>query len=176
MKRIFLCTALPLLLAACASSGGKTGALNEQGVTDAALTPLGDLNLIQAKIPAVLQAAALAPYAVPEDKSCLALAAAVEALDTVLGPDMDATEVERNLYERSSEAAGNAAVGALRGAAEGVVPFRGWVRKLTGAERNSNLVAKSISAGTTRRAYLKGLGQAAGCMPPAAPKPVTPAK
>ena len=65
---------------------------------------------------------------------------------------------------------GGAAVGALRGAAEGVVPFRGWVRKLSGAERYSKDVAAAIAAGTIRRAFLKGLGQAAGCTAPAAPR------
>jgi hypothetical protein len=49
------------------------------------------------------------------------------------------------------------------------VPFRGWVRKLSGAERYSKEVAAAIAAGTVRRAYLKGLGEAKGCAAPAAP-------
>jgi hypothetical protein len=44
------------------------------------------------------------------------------------------------------------------------------VRKLTGAERYSREVAAAISAGTIRRAYLKGLGASAGCDAPAAPR------
>lgn len=50
-----------------------------------------------------------------------------------------------------------------------MIPFRGWVRKLTGAERYSRKVSAAIAAGAIRRAYLKGLGQAAGCEAPAAP-------
>jgi hypothetical protein len=42
--------------------------------------------------------------------------------------------------------------GAVQKAAEGVVPFRGWVRKLAGAERYSRQVAAAIAAGTVRRA------------------------
>ena len=134
----------------------------------AATTPLGDLNLVRADIPMVLAAAQKAPYAVPADRSCSALVKDVQALDAVLGVDLDTPPTPTNpgLVERG----GSAATGALRGAAEGVVPFRGWVRKLSGAERYAKEVAAAIAAGTIRRAYLKGLGQAAGCMAPAAPR------
>jgi hypothetical protein len=44
------------------------------------------------------------------------------------------------------------------------------VRKLSGAERYERKVAAAIAAGSVRRAYLKGLGQAAGCAAPAAPR------
>jgi hypothetical protein len=43
------------------------------------------------------------------------------------------------------------------------VPFRGWVRKLSGAERYSRQVAAAIAAGAARRAFLKGLAQGKGC-------------
>jgi hypothetical protein len=43
------------------------------------------------------------------------------------------------------------------------------VRKLTGAERHDHLVQDAITAGAVRRAYLKGLGEAKGCNPPATP-------
>jgi hypothetical protein len=147
-----------LALAACASEGDKT-------VRDAAATPLSDLNVVRAEIPPVLAAAQKAPYAPPADRSCSAIAADVQALDAALGADLDTPERGNNpsLIERG---AGDA----LRGAAEGVIPFRGWVRKLTGAERYSREVAAAIAAGTVRRSYLKGLGSAAGCSAPAAPR------
>jgi hypothetical protein len=50
-----------------------------------------------------------------------------------------------------------------------VIPFRGWVRKLDGAERHSKEVAAAIAAGSVRRAFLKGVGQTLGCAAPAAP-------
>jgi hypothetical protein len=43
------------------------------------------------------------------------------------------------------------------------------VRKLDGAERHSKEVAAAIAAGSVRRAFLKGVGQALGCQAPAAP-------
>ena len=82
-----------------------------------------------------------------------------------LGADLDtpATGSNPSLIERGAS-------DALRNAAEGVIPFRGWVRKLSGAERYSREVAAAIAAGTIRRAYLKGIGAAAGCAAPAAPR------
>ncbi len=172
---------LPLLLvAACAapdpSRQADAPASSPNGtsaqVTQAVTTPLSDLNLVRADIPTVLVAAQKAPYTPPVDRSCVALTNDVRALDAVLGPDLDtpATPSNPGLVERGAGAVGGAAVGALRGAAEGVVPFRGWVRKLSGAERYSKDVAAAIAAGTIRRAFLKGLGQAAGCTAPAAPR------
>ncbi len=152
---------MPLLvlagLAACASADKTVG--------QAAATPLNDLNLVQAPIPPALQRAQQAPYLVPADQRCVALTSEVRGLDEVLGADLDAPAAasDAGLIERGGNAVGDAAAGALRSAAEGVVPFRGWVRKLTGAERYSKEVAAAIAAGTVRRAYLKGLAHARGC-------------
>jgi len=148
--------------------GSTTG--NE--VTDAMTTPLSDLNLVRGDIPAVLVSAQKAPYLLPGDASCGALAGEVRALAGVLGADLDtpATASNPGMIERGSNAAGDAAVGSLRGAAEGVMPFRGWVRKLSGAERYSRDVQAAIAAGTVRRSFLKGVGLAKGCEAPAAPR------
>jgi len=156
---------LCLALGACASSGGG------KGVTDAATTPLSDLNLVKAEIPPVLAEALKAPYKAPAGAGCEAIAAEVTQLEAVLGADLDVppSASRPSLLERGGTAAGDAAVGALRGAAEGVIPFRGWVRKLSGAERYSREVAAAIAAGSVRRSYLKGVGQARGCAAPAAP-------
>lgn len=160
-------------LAGCASSPEP----RDQQVSRAVTTPLSDLNLVRAEIPPVLQTALKAPYALPADASCPALATEIQALDAVLGADLDTPPSPRNpsLLERGTGAAGDAAVGAVQSAAEGVIPFRGWIRKLTGAERYSREVAAAIAAGSVRRSYLKGVGQARGCEAPAAPAaaPVT---
>jgi hypothetical protein len=153
------------------TSSDKPGAA-ENAVGQAVTTPLSDLNLVQAPIPAALKEAHKAPYAQPLDTSCEQLALQVQALDEVLGTDLDVPPTPSNpgLVERGSREVGNAAAGALKSAAEGIVPFRGWVRKLSGAERYSKEVAAAIAAGTVRRAYLKGLGEARGCAAPAAPQ------
>ncbi|MBX3607745.1 MAG: hypothetical protein KF788_20900 [Piscinibacter sp.] len=163
------------LVAGCAStdpaaSGNPSAAGADTKLAQAAVTPLNDINLVRARIPPVLAAAQKGPYAAPADASCTGLLADVRALDEVLGADLDTPPTASNpgLIERGSSAAGDAVVGAVRNTTEGVIPFRGWVRKLTGAERYAREVAAAIAAGTVRRAYLKGLGQAAGCPAPAA--------
>ena len=142
-------------LAACSTTQPASTAVGQ-----AATTPLSDLNLVQAEIPPVLKEAQKAPYAMPADRSCPALAAQVRELDEALGPDLDAPPgTAPGLLERGAGAAGDA----LRHAAEGVVPFRGWVRKLSGAERYAREVAAAIAAGGVRRAFLKGLARAGSC-------------
>jgi hypothetical protein len=176
-------SALALILSACAggptqsppapitSSSDKPSAA-EMAVGQAVTSPLSDLNLVQAAIPVVLREAHKSPYGSPADTSCEQLAQQVKALDEVLGTDLDEPPTPSNpgLVERGSKEVGHAAAGALKSAAEGIVPFRGWVRKLSGAERYSKEVAAAIAAGTVRRAYLKGLGEARGCAAPAAPQ------
>ncbi len=152
MRHFLLLAAV--LLTSCASS-------DQAKVAEAVATPLNDLNLVHAPIPETLAQAQEAPYGMPADSSCTGLAAEVSALDGDLGPDLDSPPSESNpgLIERGS----SAVVGVVRKSAEGVVPFRGWVRKLSGAERYSRKVAAAIAAGTVRRAYLKGIAYAKGC-------------
>lgn len=144
-----------LALTACASS-------SQDKVSNAATTPLSDLNVVRADIPEVLKAAASAPYAQPADASCTGLAAAIQALDEVLGPDLDAPPAKGNtgLLERGEDAA----TGALQRTAEGVIPFRGWVRKLSGAERYAKQVSAAITAGGVRRGFLRGLAAGKTCV------------
>jgi hypothetical protein len=156
-----------LTLAGCASS-------SQDKVANAATTPLSDLNVVRADIPDVLRAAAAAPYAVPADTGCPALAAGIRALDEVLGPDLDmpAGKGGPGLLERGEDAA----TGALQRTAEGVIPFRGWVRKLSGAERYARQVSAAITAGGVRRGFLRGLSAAKACVATTPAVPTAPAK
>ncbi|HKX96126.1 MAG TPA: hypothetical protein VJM48_15585 [Methylibium sp.] len=159
MPRSFVPLALALLLAGCAA------APDAKRVTTAATTPLSDLNLVSTPIPPVLLDARLQPYAMPPVTGCEALAAAVAELDELLGPDVDASKdaADPDLVERGSEAVGDAAVGAIQGAAAGVLPLRSWVRRLSGADKHAKAVSAAILAGQARRGFLKGLRAAQGC-------------
>lgn len=176
-------TPLALLFAACASAAAaqtpspaapnseervKTAEeLKRESVQGAATAPLRDLNMMRAKIPPVLLHAMADPYArPPKGYNCRALIALVKPLDDALGSDLDRIVAEdQDVMERSRETA----LGAAADLASDAIPFRGWVRKLTGAERHDRLVRDAIFSGGVRRAYLKGLGEAKGCNPPATP-------
>jgi len=160
MRPLILTLTTALALTACASS-------NQDKVANAATTPLSDLNVVRADIPDVLRAAAAAPYAMPVDASCAGLTASIRALDEALGPDLDSPPNPNNpgLLERGEGAAADA----FQRTAEGVVPFRGWIRKLSGAERYSRHVAATITAGGVRRGFLKGVVLARACPVPPAP-------
>ncbi len=169
----------PAARAAPAAPETKPAVSDRMG--QAVKAPLEDLNLTKDKIPLILEQAMAAPYQWPSDSSCAGLAAAIAPLTLALGPDLDVPPSKSNpsLLERGSTFAGDTAVSAVRGAAESVIPFRGWVRKLSGAEAYAKTVRAAITAGGVRRAYLKGLGEAKGCAAPAAalhapPPPVQP--
>ena len=146
---------------------------SESDVTDrvsqAAITPLSDLNVVQQKIPEVLlHARDVGAYSVPEKLDCPSVQNEINRLDAALGADFDAAGKDKpSLLERGGDMAENYGVGFVRRTMEGFVPFRSWLRKLTGAEKHSKQVAAAIMAGGVRRAYLKGLRQGLGCPVPA---------
>ena len=177
---VLLAVAVPVL-AACASNSEPppqkiqtTSDANKDGITGAAQAPLRDMNIVRTKIPPVLLEAMADPYARPPGKkiSCDTLIMMVAPLDLALGEDVDRRppEDDEDLLDRSKRMAGSAAFGAMASAAQDLIPMRGWVRKLSGAEKHDKLVQHAVASGAIRRAYLKGLGEARGCNPPATPQ------
>lgn len=150
----------------------STNEANRDGITGAMQAPLRDVNIVRTKIPRVLLEAMDDPYQRPAQADCRTLIALVGPLDNALGEDIDRNPpVEgEDLMDRGRKAAGQAALGAIASTAQDMIPMRGWVRKLTGAERHDRLVQSAITSGNVRRAYLKGLGEARGCNPPATPQ------
>ena len=137
-------------------------------VEDVVSGPFKDLNLVKKDIPPVLVDLHGQPYNPPEDGTCHGLATEVTALDAVLGPDLD-------VLTPAGKSTSSAAAKALTQASHSLVPYRSWIRKLSGAEKRAERLAAALLAGTARRAFLKGLGVAQGCAPPAAPLPRVPA-
>ena len=131
-----------------------------RSMESAAETPLRNANIVSQKIPPILTVAMEAPYAHPSPMSCRGIATEVAALDEALGPDFDAGGGRSNTHLMPS---------ALKVAANTLIPFQGALRFVSGAEAHDRKVVRAIVAGATRRAYLKGLGEARGCGPPAAP-------
>lgn len=148
-----------------ASSANQPVSANEKKFVSAVTAPLNDLNIVKAPIPAILKKAQEGTYALPADNSCAALSHEIDELDAALGADIDTPSTDKNpsLIERGANAGGDMASGAIRRTTEGIIPFRGWIRKLSGAERYAREVSASITAGSLRRSYLKGVRQATGC-------------
>ena len=180
MRRLSLTAALSLLLAgpALAQDGDRPDPRHDRGETqtrpnlrDAVTAPLDDLNLKHTNIPDVLKRAVAGPYDMDGLKRCEAIAGEVGRLDEALGPDLDEPPApdKRTRGQKVKQAAGDAAVGAIGSKTRSLLPFRGWVRKLSGAERRDKRVAEAITAGKIRRGYLKGVGMRMNCAPPAAP-------
>lgn len=119
-------------------------------VRDVALTPLSDLNLEKDPIPPALLAAREAPYASEGINSCSAIRIEVGNLDAVLGDDYDtASPEERDITSPTRMA--QRVVGML-------IPFRGLIREVSGANSREFQFREAIAAGLMRRAYLKGKG------------------
>lgn len=139
---------------------------NRESLKGAVTAPLRDLNVTRTKIPQVLLDAITDPYGRPQPANCARIAQLVRPLNQALGADLDEPSTdEDDLLTRGRETA----LGAVASAASDVIPLRGWVRKLSGAEQHDKLVNAAITAGAVRRGYLKGLGEARGCNPPATP-------
>lgn len=156
MQRLILAVAA-LALSACATQK------EQDRIQEISVTPLRDLNISKVEIPAILQDAMGNPYKGPSDKSCMSLLAQVADLDEQLGPDLDVPEEKLNHLEQGREALSNAATGALQNTVEGAIPFRGWLRKLSGAERQSRHAQAAVLAGKVRRGYLKGIMESTSC-------------
>lgn len=145
---------------------------------EALQAPLVDLNVKREEIPKKLQDCADNPYLLPEPPVCFNISREVAELDDLLGADMeprplpwnepegqDKGYVQRGL-EGGRDVAQQQAVGMVSSKVN-VIPFRGVVRKVTGAEKHSKELARAYEAGKLRRSFLKGLGSAYGCVLPA---------
>ncbi len=152
--------AVPALAKDQAKTEAPARSMNDTKVTavDVIATPAGDLNLRKGKIPALLDAAVANPYNLSGLRTCTQISVAVSELDTILGPDRD---IPNDRAEKlSAGRVAQAAVGSF-------IPFRGIIREVSGANGHQRKVDDAVEAGTARRSFLKGYGQARGCAYPA---------
>lgn len=163
---------LLLALAGPALAQTDQGTLQQHDTfRDAATAPLEDLNLKQKSIPPVLARAVTDPYDLTGLARCEPIAAEVGRLDAALGPDLDEAPPpdNRSKGKKVADAAYGAGVTGVRDTTRDLLPFRGWIRHLTGAAKHDKAIAKAIQSGGVRRGYLKGVGMRMNCAPPAAP-------
>lgn len=185
-----------LLLAACSAPEGSrrerlvpnrpvTSIISDtvtgtaQGAWAAVQVPFEDLNLKRQEIPEKLQQIADNPYALPPQMLCDGIRKEIAELDVLLGPDVctpqnptgGAVSRKGEYVDQGAGMAKDQAVGIVSGKTN-IIPFRGVVRKVTGAEKHAKALERAYQAGKLRRAFLKGMGTAIGkeCLnPPAAP-------
>ena len=114
--------------------------------------------------PAKLVAIQAAPYSLVGLGKCSAIIREVTELNEVLGPDVNEV-VDKDREKKREETAGRVA-GSLAGS---IIPFRGLIGEVTGANAERRRYAAAVYAGTVRRGFLKGVGLQRGCKAPARP-------
>jgi hypothetical protein len=163
--------------AASAQAWERGSSRVKTGFGDAVTAPLNDLNVRRDEIPPVLVEAVADTYGLKNLDRCEAYAHEIRRLDMVLGPDVDMPDpTVADGRTRGAEAVADAALEAIKDTTTDVIPFRSWVRRLSGAAAHDKRVKAALLAGTTRRSFLKGVGYANGCSAPAAPHGMQQAK
>jgi hypothetical protein len=114
--------------------------------------------------PAKLLAIQGDPYSLAGLGKCSAIIKEVTELNDVLGPDVN-EQVDKDRAKKREETAGRVA-GTVAG---GIIPFRGLIGEVTGANAERRRYALAVYAGTVRRGFLKGVGLERGCKAPARP-------
>ncbi len=157
-------------VAAC--STGRT-ADTRRGVSDAASIPLRDVGLIRPEIPLLLRNLQY-PYATANlGEGCPAVAREIGQLDSVLGPESYQPGPNRNTWDRSGDFVEEQTISAAESTAQDLIPFRSWVRRISGASAAERDALRSVSNGQQRRTFLRGYGASLGCpnmIPPPPPQ------
>lgn len=137
----------------------------ERSAATIAGSPLHDIGIKKTKIPPALAKIADRPYATAGITDCTTIAAAVRELDGALGRDVDTPSTTGKPSEATelSMDAGQDTINSL-------IPGRFLIRRISGATEAQRRAVAAVYAGSIRRGFLKGLGAAKGCTPPAAPR------
>lgn len=168
-----------LSLCACSTFSEQTDALTskplrsneepsieaaKEATFSAALSPLEDLGLRKRDIPALLAKLSTNPYyPPPKPYQCDDIKKEMADLDALLGSDGGEPQVALSDNEQyamaGAEMVQDAVVGFVKSQTN-IIPFKSFVRRLTGANKHEKLVNKAVQGGNLRRAYLRGLSVA----------------
>ena len=145
---------------------------SQDGFGDAAASPLKDVNLIRENAPEEFKAIKN-PYNVDPEVSCDEIAVEVTRLNELLGRDWDIPPPDKKgMSDRAADGASTAFLDTVASTASGIIPYRGIVRTVTGANSHATKVRKAYERGSHRRTFLKAMGLIKGCDYPAAPLPI----
>ena len=133
-----------------------------EGVFDTIQTPFRDLGFTKEEIPESLAAAANGPYSQPASKKCKAIMQEITALNEVLGEDKYDPEIilasssnNTSYFAEGIQYASGMAIAKTGKIA--ALPFRGVVRRVSGAAKQEKASKEAHEAGEIRRAYLRGM-------------------
>ena len=163
--------AVSIGVAACGTTGRSAD--TRRGVTDAAYTPLRDVNMIRPEIPLLLRNLHY-PYSTASLTGCPAVIQEIHSLDAVLGPESYQDGPNRNVWDRGGDFMEQQTIAAAQNTAQDLIPFRSWVRTLSGASAADREALRAVANGQQRRTFLRGYGASLGCpdiipAPPALP-------
>ncbi len=151
---------LPVTLIAIVGLAGCTTTQAKQNVVDAPDAvidaPVKALNLKKTDIPEFLENLDN-PYVQNIALNCKSITAEVKRLTEFAGPDWDSDEHYTKQGRTTSELV------------DAILPYGGLVRFVSGASEYDKKLDATLNYATVRRGYLKALGEARGCKPPASP-------
>lgn len=139
---------LSLLVCCAIFVGNPAQAAAQDAVSKAVGQPFRDLSLIQDKLPEVLKHAAESPYDLTTSVDCPQIRLEISELDAALGPDLD------ELGSKKGSAAGSMVSDLIGGVVK--IPFRGILRRVSGAQKRDDAIRAATLAGMVRRGFLKG--------------------
>jgi hypothetical protein len=135
---------------------------------------LRDVGLIRPEIPLLLRNLQY-PYSTATLADCNAVAREISQFDAVLGPESYQPGPNRNIWDRSGDFVEDQTIQAAEDAASDLIPFRSWVRRISGANRAERDALRAVANGQQRRTFLRGYGASLGC-PNMIPPPPPPAR
>lgn len=139
------------------------------GLVEGALAPLADVNVRREEIPPILRE--LDVYNKPVPTSCAGIEIEIADLESFVGSDIDELQIQQALgfRDQAMNLADDQAYGLVSDITRDLIPFRGMVRRATGASAHDRALRDAYHRGRLRRSYLKGIGFAMGCGGGAAP-------
>ena len=165
---LLLCATL--LISGCQSK--LTGGVRDKGsVAHAATTPLRDVGLMRPQIPEALQHMHY-PYTMPP-ADCGVIAAEIKMLDGLLGEESYQPSDAKSLTTRAGDEAEGYAISSIANAAADALPYRAWVRRLSGANSADRKAATAYLFGEQRRTFLRGYSTGLACQMPLPAAPVS---
>jgi|TARA_R110002124_G_scaffold45024_3_gene136639 hypothetical protein len=120
--------------------------------------PARDVNLRKDEIPARLLEIQKAPYNLANVDGCRAITSEIASLRPMLGPDVNENP-QLSRAEKRERSVSRVAGGIIGG----LIPFRGVVREVSGANAAELRYQRAMAAGFARRSFLKGMAHSAGC-------------